>query len=384
MKNSLFIGRILGIPIYLHYTWFIVFGLLAWSLAGGFFPERYPDLPTSAYWARGLVAAILLFASVLFHELAHSYVALYYRIDIASITLFAFGGVAQLREDPPTPQSEFTVAIAGPISSALLAILFWGLVQISLATGRLLFIGAVSVYLFQLNLVLATFNLVPAFPLDGGRILRAGLWYFTGKRQATRIASSAGQIFAYFLIVTGVLSLLGGGGPGSIWSILIGWFLKDASATAYQQVRLDDLLAGVKVKDLMVSDVEAVSSTLTIDELVRDYFLRFAYGGYPVVEGEKVCGIVSLRDVKTVPQERWHNTRVKEIMIPLERAPSIAPDRDIIQALKVMAETEYGRLLVKGQDGRCLGLITHNGILRYLTLQEELGILRNPAGRKAS
>jgi len=363
------IARILGIPIYLHFSWFIIFGLIVWNLSQGYFPSRYPDLPVSTYWAKGLVAALLLFASVLFHELGHSVVAIRNRIGIVSITLFIFGGLARLKEDPKSAWVEFKVAIAGPIASFLLAGLFYGAALTELGGPRVM---AVASYLALVNLILGAFNLVPAFPLDGGRVLRAVIWNFTNKVRATQISSGIGTFFAYLLMVNGVLGLVMGAGIGGLWMIFIGWFLKEASAAAYQQVRLDELLSGVRVRDLMVADCIKVPSHVSIDEAAREYFLRYGYGGFPVEEEGQIRGTLSLSAVRKVPREDWARTSVQAVMVPADERSSINAEKDITQALSQMAQSGVGRLVVVDDNQRCIGLITHNGILRRLQLQEQL------------
>jgi Zn-dependent protease len=364
------IARIFGIPIYIHFTWFIIFGLIAWSLSEGYFPERYPDLPASSYWAKGLVAALLLFASVLFHELAHSVVARRNGIGIVSITLFIFGGLARLKEDPARAWVEFKVAIAGPISSFILAGLFYGAARLEIGGTSGV---AVTSYLALLNLVLAVFNLVPAFPLDGGRVLRAAIWNFTGKVRATRIASGIGTLFAYMLILYGVIGLARGAGMGALWWILIGWFLKDASAGAYQQVRLSEALSGIRVRDLMVSNCVTVPPHISIEDAVRDYFLRYGYGGFPVEEGGLIRGLLSLAYVKRIPKEDWTRTSVQAVMSPVDEHSSIHADKDIVEALNQMTLSGLGRLVVVDSLDNCIGFITHNGILKRLQVQELLG-----------
>jgi Zn-dependent protease len=363
------IARIIGIPIYIHYTWFIIFGLIAWSLSEGYFPSRYPDLPASTYWAKGLVAALLLFASVLFHELGHSIVAIRNGIGIVSITLFIFGGLARLKEDPKAAWVEFKVAIAGPIASFILAGLFYWAAQMEVGGAGGV---AVATYLALLNMILGAFNLIPAFPLDGGRVLRAVLWKFSGKMKATRIASGVGTFFAYLLILNGVLGLVRGEGLNGVWSILIGWFLKDASAGAYQQVRLSEVLSGVRVRDLMVPECVAIPAHVSIEEAVQNYFLRYGYGGFPIEDRGQLRGLLSLSDVKRIPREEWSNTSVQAHMAPVDEKTTIAADKDITEALQQMAQSGTSRLVVIDPLQNCIGMITHNGILTRLRAQEAL------------
>src|SRR3990170_4355972 len=271
------IARVIGIPIYLHFSWLIIFGLIAWTLSTGYFPAQAPDLPASSSWAKGLVASLLFFVSIVLHELGHAVVALRQGLRTRSITLFIFGGVAQLEKDPKDGRAELWMAAAGPLVSLALAGLFY-------AFASLPFVGAsaaaVAKYLALINLILALFNLVPAFPMDGGRLLRGALWGPLGKARATRIASGAGTFFAFFLIFAGVFSLLRGDSLGGLWYILIGWFIKDASSASYQQVRLDETLRGVTVRDAMVEAVVTVPSSGSVAEAARENFMRTGYGGH--------------------------------------------------------------------------------------------------------
>lgn len=365
------IARIFGIPIYIHFTWFIIFGLIAWTFSEDVFPSQYPDLPVASYWAKGLVAALLLFASVLFHELGHSVVAMRNGIGIASITLFIFGGVARIQSDPKTAWVEFKIAIAGPIASFILAALFYAASRMQIA-----WLGwiAVTSLLAWLNLSLGVFNLVPAFPLDGGRVLRAAIWHFTGKVRATRIASGMGTFFAYLLMLYGVTQMVTGNPIGGLWGILIGWFLKEASAGAYQQVRLAEVLSGVRVRDMMVADCVTIPSHISIDDAVQDYFLRLGYGGFPVEDAGRIRGLLSLSDVKRTPTEDWSRTSVQAVMASVDERTSISADKDIVEALQRMAASGLGRLVVVDEGDQCVGFITHNGILRRLQLKEQLSI----------
>jgi Zn-dependent protease len=302
------IARVIGIPIHLHFSWLVVFGLIVWTLSTGYFPAHYPDLPASSYWAKGLVASLLFFVSILLHELGHAVAALRHGLRTRSITLFVFGGIAQLENDPKDGRAELWIAAAGPAVSLALASLFYAL-------GNLSFVGpggtAVAHYLALINLILALFNLVPAFPMDGGRLLRGALWGAIGKARATRIASGAGTFFAFFLIFAGVFSLLRGDSLGGLWYILIGWFIKDASAASHQQVRLDEALRGATVRDAMVEPVATVPSTGSVAEAAREHFMRTGYGSYPVTRGEAVIGLLCLKDVLrlTSGRERRHPSR---------------------------------------------------------------------------
>jgi Zn-dependent protease/CBS domain-containing protein len=362
------IARVFGIPVYLHFSWLIIFGLIVWTLSTGYFPSRYPDLPASSYWAKGLVASLLFFVSILLHELGHAVVALRNGLRTRSITLFIFGGVAQLEREPKDGRVEFWMAAAGPLVSLTLAGLFY-------TCATLPFVGpsaaAVAKYLALINLILALFNLVPAFPMDGGRLLRGALWGSIGKARATRIASGAGTFFAFFLIFAGVFSLLGGDSLGGVWYILIGWFIKDASVASYQQVRLDEALRGVTVRDAMVEAVETIPSSGSVAEAAREHFMRTGYGSYPVTRGEAVVGLLCLKDVLRLSAEEREATSVQGAMRPLTDDIVTEPDAPLLLAIAKMAQARTARLLVM-HGGQLLGLLTMNAVIRRLKVQEEL------------
>jgi len=362
------IARVIGIPIYLHFSWLIIFGLIVWTLSTGYFPTQYPDLPASSAWAKGLVASLLFFVSILLHELGHAVVALRHGLRTRSITLFIFGGVAQLEKDPKDGRAELWMAAAGPLVSLALAGLFY-------AFASLPFVGAsaaaVAKYLALINLILALFNLVPAFPMDGGRLLRGALWGPLGKARATRIASGAGTLFAFFLIFAGVFSLLRGDSLGGLWYILIGWFIKDASSASYQQVRLDEVLRGVTVRDAMVEAVATVPGSGSVAEAAREYFMRTGYGSYPVTRGEAVVGLLCLKDVLRLSAEEREATSVQGAMRPLTDAVVTDPDVPLPLAIARMAQAGTARLLVMHGE-RLVGLLTMNGVIRRLKVREEL------------
>lgn len=361
------IARVTGIPIYLHFSWLIIFGLIVWTLSTGYFPAQEPDFPASSYWAKGLVASLLFFVSILLHELGHAVVARRQGLRTRSITLFIFGGVALLEKDPRDAKAELRIAAAGPLVSLVLAGLFY-------ACATLPFVGpsvaAVAKYLALINLILALFNLVPAFPMDGGRLLRGALWGSMGKVRATRIASGAGTFFAFFLIFAGVFSLLRGDSLGGLWYILIGWFIKDASAASYQQVRLDEVLRGVTVRDAMVETVETVPSSGSVAEAAREHFMRTGYGGYPVTRGKDTVGLLCLKDVLRLSAEERESTSVQGAMRPLTDAIVTDPDASLPVAMASMAQAGTARLLVMNDD-QLVGLLTMSGVMRRLKVREE-------------
>lgn len=357
------IGTVMGIPIRVHFSWLIVFGLITWSLSSYYFPKAAPDLPMASYWTKGALAALLLFASVLFHELAHSFVAKKYNISIQSITLFIFGGVAQMKGEPPHPKAEFRIAIVGPLSSFFLSVLFFFL-SMNAAGG----IKALFSYLAQINFIIAVFNLIPGFPMDGGRVLRSAIWSKTKNfYYATQKASSIGQKIALFFIFFGIFSLFTRM-PGGLWLMLIGWFLYTAAQASYQQSTLQESLSGIKVKDIMVKDIVTISSSMTVDDAVNAYFLRYGYGGFPVIEGEKFLGIVTLKEIKEVPRENWSRVKVSDVFVPHSARWEVASEEDIMKALELMITEDKGRIAVTKNKG-IIGLITRNGIARYVQIK---------------
>ena len=367
--GSLQVARVLGIPVYVHFSWFVVFGLIAWTLATGYFPQHYPNLPVTSYWAKGLVASLLFFVSILLHELGHSLVARKSGIAIRSITLFIFGGVARLEKDPPDGRTELRMAAAGPAVSLALSALFLGAGSLARPGGTA---WAVAHYLALINLVVAVFNLVPAFPLDGGRLLRGLLWKSMGKTRATRLAARSGTLFAYFLIMSGVISLVRGAGISGMWYVLIGWFLKDASAGAYHSARVDEALRGVTAADAMSKDVATLPADVSLAEAAHDYFLRTGYGAYPVVRGNSVVGLLCRRDILKVPAEERERTSVQSAMTPLGERVVVPPGAPLLRAMSKMAESGLGRVLVM-EGGRLVGLLTMGSVLRHVRVREELG-----------
>jgi Zn-dependent protease/CBS domain-containing protein len=358
----------MGIPIRLHFSWFVIFGLITWALATRYFPQVAPELSQSTNWIRGAVAALMLFLSVTIHELSHSIVARGYKIPISSITLFIFGGVAQMDKEPSSPKIEMNMALAGPFSSYVLALIFYVIYK---SAGDLQGLKAIFLYLFQINLILATFNLIPGFPMDGGRVLRAVLWERSGDYlSATRKASRTGQFFGLFFIFLGLLSLFTGY-MGSLWFLLIGWFLYTAAQASYQQATTKGFLADSRVKDVMVDDIITVSLDLPLTEVINSYFLRHGYGGFPVTDGQKIVGLISLKEIKGVPEDKWNSTRVEEVMQKFDDSLTVSEEDEVSSVFEKMVRENKGRLLVI-RDGRLRGLITRSGIARYLQIKGEL------------
>jgi Zn-dependent protease/predicted transcriptional regulator len=377
------IGRALGIPIRVHASWFLVFLLVTWTLATGYLPESLPGLSPKRYWAMGGFAAVLLFLSVLLHELGHSYVALHYRIPIEQITLFIFGGVAHMRKEAPTPRAEFLIAIAGPAVSFLLGGLCLGAVEMSEATGNrggwkgLIILGSL---LGIVNVQLGLFNLIPGFPLDGGRVLRAGLWAL-GKDfyRATKQAAMVGLGFGVLLGLVGIVVVFGGVSgalSGSMvsngaWVIFIGMFLFAAALASRRQAALRQSLATVPVRDLMVRTVTSIPENCPLDEAVNQYFRPYGYGGFPVLKEGQLVGLVTVMEIQNVPTTLWPWRRVGQVMRPLSPSLVVTPDVPVIQAMEHMAREGWDRLVV-AEDGQVVGLVTHSAILHFLQLRSSV------------
>lgn len=361
------IGRVFGIPIRVHVSWFLVFALVAWSESHLYFPAVVPRLLNWEYLALGAGTALLLFASVLVHELGHCFIALRYRIPIAQITLFIFGGMAQIKREAPTPKAEFLIAIAGPIVSVVLGLGFWSLGLLPGASPRLV---AVSDRLSVINMVLAIFNLVPGYPLDGGRVLRAALWAWSKNfHKATRYSARVGQGFAVFLMLFGIYDVIAGLQIGGVWFLLIGAFLYTAAQSTHRQVSFQESLTGLRVGDVMTTDVVTLGAGLTLAEAVDNYFLRFGFRGFPVVDGGRLVGMLSLKEVKAIPRERWSVLTVGEVMVPHGFHAEIHPDEPITAAMERMFHDDRSRLVVM-EDGKVLGLVTRSGIARFLDLRQ--------------
>lgn len=358
------IGKIFGIPIRIHYTWLIIFGLLTWSLSTLYFPSVAPQLPASSYWIKGALAALLLFVSVAIHELSHSLVALKYRLEIESITLFIFGGVAQMKGEPPNPTAEFRIAIAGPLASFALAGIFYIFEFYASDLGA----KSLFAYVSSINLILGIFNLIPGFPMDGGRVFRAFLW--SKKKDyiyATQKASKLGQKIAIFFIVLGLFSLIFGA-PTGLWLILIGWFLYSAAYGSYQQTTLQVLLDNVKVKDIMAKELVTVTPHINIQDLINNYFLRYGYTGFPVMEEGQYRGIITLRDIKNVPEKDRTQRFVSEFYSKHLPEWQISQEDYVLRALEKMLKNDMGRLVILDGD-KIVGMITRNGIAKYLELK---------------
>jgi Zn-dependent protease/CBS domain-containing protein len=371
MRYSLRLMRIGGIDIGVHYTWIFIFVLITWSLAQGYFPQAYPGWSTATYWITGVVAALLLFVSVLIHELAHSFVAQARGMSVSSITLFLFGGMSNLEDEPEKPKIEFAMSIVGPLASLVLAGIFWGLVQ--LVESQQSPLAAMLTYLALINAILAVFNLLPGFPLDGGRVLRSILWATTGSLvRATNIAASVGRFFGWALIAFGLFQLFTGNFLGGLWLAFIGWFLSSAAGASRREITLREQLSGIQVQDVMDANPKTISPDTTVAELVSNIFRRHLSRAVPVCQDDQALGVVTVTDVKELPQGKWAETTVKEIMTS-QPLYSVSPEDDLNTALRLITKHDINQVLVL-RDGKCTGLLSRADILSHLKLSEELGV----------
>jgi len=367
--------RIRGIEVIIDYSWFIIFFLVVYTMAESYFPQVHKSYTVSQYWIMGTVAALLLFGSVLLHELAHSFVAIKYGIKVTSIRLLIFGGLAQVASEPKNGKQEFLIALAGPATSMLLGILCL-LVYLYLFISNSL--GAVAGIAWSLawgNIIIAVFNMIPGFPLDGGRILRAFLWdRWNDMARATRIVSQFGNAFALFLIIFGVMQfLVAQSFISGLWLIFIGLFMKQSATGSYRAVMLRRTLSGVQVKALMTENVMRVDWLISIDHLVHDYIYKHQFTHFPVFDRDEFIGMVSLEEVKTISKELWGFKQVRDIMTPLDLVPSLKPTDDATDALSRMVSYEIERMPVV-EEGRLLGIISRSDIMNFFKIKTDLGM----------
>jgi Zn-dependent protease/predicted transcriptional regulator len=370
MGKSLNLFRIRGIPIGLHPSWFVIFLFLTWSLASGYFAEGSFDLPFGGIWILGLITSLLFFGSVLAHELGHAFVALRNNIPVKSISLFFLGGVAEIKREPDSPGEEFRIALAGPMVSLALAVVFNSLAQFS---GELPYLAAAFSYLGRVNLLLGVFNMIPGFPMDGGRILRAAIWKVTGNHyQATQVASFTGRLVAFGFIAFGVFSVFSGNLGNGIWMGFIGLFLLNLAGSASAQAKVQQKLDGIRVEQVMSRNYPSVPGETTLEQLVMATLSDNTQGTYLVLQDDQPAGILSLGEITKVPRNLWSRTQAKEVMKSFEKTVQISPDTPVLAALQEM-ESENLRLVPVVDGLNVLGVLSRERVLNYLRLRTELG-----------
>ncbi len=364
--------NLLGFEVRIDLSWIIIASLITWSLAAGLFPYLYHGLTPETYWFMGAVGAVGLFVSIIFHEFCHSIVARKFGIAMKGITLFIFGGVAEMGDEPPTARAEFWMAVVGPLSSFFIGGVFYLIYSWGRQSGWPLPVNGVTRYLAWINVLLAAFNLLPAFPLDGGRILRSILWGAKDNlRWATRISSAIGSGFGILLIILGVLEVLRGNFIGGMWWFLIGMFLRGAAQMSYQQLVVRKALEGEHVRRFMNPSPVTVPATTTVQDLVEDYIYKYHYKMFPVMEGNQLAGCITTREVKEIPREAWGRETVGPLASRCTPENTIEPEADATKALALMNQTGVSRLLVV-EGGRLVGIVTLKDLLNFLSLKVEL------------
>lgn len=387
-SSGLTLGRIFGIRITIDWSWIFIFVLVTWNVGTGL-ALLHPAWGGGIIWGVAIVAALLFFASVLAHELAHSLVAMARGLPVRNITLFLFGGVSNIQREPRSPGVDFLMTIVGPLTSIVLGIVFLALGGVSAGifahgvgdtvagdfdqpsplTTMLLWLG-------QINILLGIFNLIPGFPLDGGRILRSILWAITGNlRTATRWASWVGQAIAWLMIFGGLAMIFGVQIPyfgtgflGGLWLVFIGWFLNAAAIQSYRQVVIGDILGDVPVAQLMRTTVPTVPATSTVSDLVHDHIMGSDERCFPVLQdGDRLAGLVCLDDVRKVPRESWDTTLVRQIMTPMDKVATVTPQEDAGEALNELTGRDVNQVPVV-EDGHVVGMLRRRDVLRWLQL----------------
>ena len=361
-----------GFEVRMDWSWLFLAALLVWNLAFGVFPAYYRGLSSTAYWLMGIAGALGLFGSIVLHELGHSVIARRFGIPMNRITLFIFGGVAEMGGPPPNAKSEFFMAIAGPIMSVFLGLASFALYALGISAGWPGPIVAVLGYLGWINLILVVFNMIPAFPLDGGRVLRSALWGWKKSLSwATRIAAAIGSGFAFALIGLGIFRFIFGDFIGGLWYALIGLFLRSAAQMSYTQVLVRQALAGEPVRRFMNASPITIAPNISVQELVDQYFYKHPYKLYPVVEQETLLGCVNVDQVKTIPKEEWPNRSARDLAVPCSSENTIEPDVDAVEAISTMNRTQASRLLVV-DHGHLLGIVALRDLMNFLSRKLEL------------
>ncbi len=376
MSGSLHVGKIAGINIDIHVSWIIILVLLTVSLATSWFPQLYPGWSTATYWLIAFLSSLLLFVSVLLHELAHSLVARRRGLPVKSITLFIFGGVSNIEQEPKSPGIEFQLAFVGPLTSLVIGVVCL-LLQLPLRGSNSPLEG-ILFYLAVTNILLGIFNLIPGFPLDGGRVLHSIVWRLTGNlRQATRVASMTGQVIAYLFILLGIWTFFAGDILDGIWFGFIGWFLLNAAQSANAQGMLTSILDGVRVGEVMNPNPATVPANISLQQLVDSYFLPGGLRYALVMEADHLAGLITLSDIRHIPRDQWGQVPVSTAMIPLSRLHVATPQQSLSDVLPFIASRDVNQLPVV-ENGALVGILSRDAILHYLEVRRSLGVENAP------
>lgn len=391
MRSGFRIARLFGINIFVDWSLLFIFVLIIWNLASGVFPSLHPEWGFGMDVGIAVIAAVLFFASVLAHELAHSIVANARGLPVHRIVLMIFGGVSDIEREPESPSTEFLMAFVGPLTSIVLGVIFLLIGRIGLNEHNLSLLNPIQglrglspldtllLWLGPINIILGIFNLIPAFPLDGGRVLRSILWGISKNfRASTRIATIIGQIIAWLMILTGIsmafglrVPFFGTGFISGLWLAFIGWFLNSAATQSYQQTVITDILQGVPVSKLMRSQISEIPPQATITDLTERYMFGTDDRAFPVVENDRIVGLVCLEDIRKIPKEKWNTTPVSAIMTPTAQLETVTPQEDASQAFTILARKDVGQVPVV-ENGHLVGLLRRQDIVRYLRLHQEM------------
>jgi Zn-dependent protease len=373
--SGLRIGKIIGIPIYLHSTWIFIFAAITYIIASQF-KQEHPLWTDAQHWIVGILTSLLFFASVLFHELSHSVVAQHYKIRVVSITLFLFGGLARIEREPSKAIQEFNIAIAGPLASGLLSGGFFGLTLLFPYSQS---VGALATWLCRTNAALAVFNLLPGFPLDGGRIFRAMVWGVTKNfEKATRVAGASGKLIAYAMIVSGLWGAFHGSVQNGIWFAFIGWFILNAAQESVAQVAIRQALAGLSAADVMSKEVPTAPGHITLEEYSAEV-LRTGRRCHLVVNDDRLLGMMNVHTLNSVPRNEWAHNSVQSAMIPREQILWTSPEEPLLRLLERLLSADVNQMPVVSGAGdgapQIVGIVTRDSILRVMRMRSELGPL---------
>ena len=370
-QQGVTLGKFNGIRVGLDYSWFIIFVLVVYMLAVWFFPENFEDVSVAEAWLLSLLTAVLFFLSILLHEFAHAIAARKRDVEITEVILFIFGGLARMKKEPERARDEFVIAGAGPLCSFILGVVFLGTAFLSepfISEG----LHGVFWYIGYINILLVIFNLVPGFPLDGGRMMRAAIWHYTGNlRRSTRVVSIFGQVFAFFLMFIGVMVIFGGGIIAGVVWIFIGMFLLQSAKSGYYMVAMREGLSGIPVKDIMSDEPSYVHPDLSLRNLVNEHFFKNRFSCFPVMKQDEFLGLVEINQVKNVDREKWEFIKVSDIMTPKEELHIVHPDTDAYDAMMQMIDSRNGRLPVLDDD-ELVGIISRKDILQFVEFRETL------------
>jgi Zn-dependent protease/predicted transcriptional regulator len=361
-----------GIRIGIDASWIFIALLITWTLAAGHFPFAYPGFSVGTYWLMGFIGMVGLFVCILLHELGHAVVAKHFQIPVSQITLFLFGGVAELKKEPSSPKVEFLIAIAGPLVTLVLSLFFSLLTHLGESKAWPTTFTGITSYLAAINAIILLFNLIPAFPLDGGRVLRAILWAWKKNLEwATKIAAKIGTAFGFFLIFFGIFLFIGGNFLGGIWMAIIGLFLQKASFSSQTQLIIGKELQGAKVSSFMKKNPDTVPSDITVEEFIDKHVYRSHHHLYPVIQEDHLLGYISLKEVKSIPSKEWGFRRLDSALVPLSQAKILSPDTSALEAMRLMQEEDVSSFLVV-EKSHLVGLLTASDLFKVIALKLEL------------